>query len=104
MHGLGFFKAAALSLGTVLAGCADAQSSGIATSGQAPRNQCDAQAVQALVGQPWGDTMLAQARAAAGADEARLLHLDSVITKEFKMGRLNVVVDGSGRVVRVYCG
>lgn len=104
MHGFGFFKAAALSLGAVLVGCADAQTGGVVTSGQAPQNRCDAQAVQALVGAPWDDAKLAQARAAAGADEARLLHPDSVITKELKPGRLNVVVDENGRVVRVYCG
>ena len=73
-------------------------------SGQPPRNQCDAQAAQSLVGQPFGATTLEQARAAAGADEARMLRPDSSVTKEYKLGRLNVLVDTGNRVTRVYCG
>ena len=74
------------------------------SSGQAPRNQCDAQAAQFLVGQPFGVTTLEQARAAAGADEARMLRPNSIVTKELKLGRLNVVVDADQRVSRVHCG
>lgn len=101
----GVFKGAAVltALG-LLAACADAAAPTVLASGQAPRNQCDARAVQALVGQAYGDSTLRQALAAAGADEARLLHPGSVITKELKMGRLNVVVDDGGQIVRVYCG
>lgn len=63
-------------------------------SGQPPRNQCNAQAVQSLVGQPYhGAGTLAQALAAAGADTVRMLRPDSMITKEYRVGRLNVVVD-----------
>lgn len=74
------------------------------SSGQPPRNQCDAQAAQFLVGQAYGADTLAQARTAAGADEARMLRPDSMVTKEYKVGRLNVEVDPDNRVVRVYCG
>ena len=73
-------------------------------SGKPPANQCNAPAVQFLVGQPYGASTLAQALAAAGADTVRLLHPDSMITKEYRMGRLNVVVDAANRVVRVDCG
>ena len=75
-----------------------------ADGGQAPRHRCDAQAAQSLVGQPYGATTLEQARVAAGADEVRMLRPDSVITKEYKRGRLNVVVDAQQRVSRVNCG
>ena len=73
-------------------------------SGQPPRNQCDAKAVQSLVGQPYGAGTLAQALAAAGADTVRMLRPDSMITKEYQVGRLNVVVDTAGRIVGVNCG
>lgn len=73
-------------------------------SGQPPANRCQAAAAQHLVGQPYGADTLRRALAAAGADEARLLRPDSVITKEYKMGRLNVVVDANQRVVRIHCG
>ncbi|CAM5780235.1 MAG: hypothetical protein J0I00_02540 [Burkholderiales bacterium] len=73
-------------------------------SGQPPRNQCRADAAQFLVGSAWGADTLAQALAAAGADRARMLRPDSMVTKEYMAGRLNVVVDAAGRVVRVNCG
>lgn len=75
------------------------------SSGQPPRNQCHAQAAQSLVGQPYeGAATLEKARAAAGADVARMLRPDSLITKEYMMGRVNVVVDAVNRVSRVHCG
>ena len=110
---------ALLALGTLvtLAACtggpgasaADAQAKPAAatraTTGQPPRNQCNAQAVQSLVGQPYGAGTLAQALAAAGADTVRMLRPDSMITKEYRVGRLNVVVDAAtGRIVSVNCG
>ncbi|QTD44899.1 I78 family peptidase inhibitor [Ottowia testudinis] len=73
-------------------------------SGQPPANRCDAQAAQSWVGQPFGPATLEQARAAAGADEARMLRPDSMITKEYKVGRLNVVVGADNRITRVHCG
>jgi len=76
----------------------------VAGSGQPPRNQCDARAAQFLVGQAFDADTLARALAAAGADRARMLRQDSFITKEYMPGRLNVVVDGGNRIVRVHCG
>jgi hypothetical protein len=73
-------------------------------SGQPPQNRCDAQAAQFLVGQPFGADTLARALAAAGADTARMLRPDSMITKEYTAGRLNVTVDANNRVTRVHCG
>lgn len=73
-------------------------------SGKPPANQCNAPAAQFLVGQPYDASILGQALAAAGADTVRLLHPDSMITKEYRMGRLNVVVDAANRIVRVHCG
>jgi hypothetical protein len=73
-------------------------------SGQPPRNQCNVQAAQLLVGQRFDADTLARALAAAGADTARMLRPDSLITKEYMPGRLNVVVDADSRIVRVYCG
>lgn len=73
-------------------------------SGQPPANRCQADAARHLVGQPYAPDTLRRALAAAGADEARLLRPDSVITKEYKMGRLNVVVGADQRVVDIHCG
>lgn len=68
------------------------------------RNRCDAQAARFLLGQPYGPDTLRRALDAAGADEARMLRPDSVVTKEYQTGRLNVVVDAAGRVLQVHCG
>ena len=76
----------------------------VVRSGQPPANRCDAQAAQFLLGQPYGAGTLEQARAAASADEARMLQPDSMVTKEYKVGRLNVVVGADNRVTRVHCG
>jgi len=73
-------------------------------SGQPPANRCQADAARFLVGQLYAPDTLRRALAAAGADEARLLRPDSVITKEYKMGRLNVVVGADQRVVEIHCG
>lgn len=75
-------------------------------SGKPPRNQCHANTsqVQALVGQPWDSQTLARVLAAAGADEARMLRPDSIVTKEYKVGRVNVVVGPDNRVQSVNCG
>lgn len=73
-------------------------------SGEPPRNQCNAEAAQFLVGQPVRSDTLQRALAAAGADMARRLRPDSIVTKEYEAGRLNVVVDAQGRVLRVHCG
>lgn len=85
------------------AGATDPPAQRIA-SGVPPRNQCHAEAAQFLVGQPFGPATLQRALEAAGADEARMLRPDSVITKEYKAGRLNVVVGADAQVLRVYCG
>ncbi|MDO5625611.1 MAG: I78 family peptidase inhibitor [Pseudomonadota bacterium] len=73
-------------------------------TGQAPRNQCNEQAAQSLLGQPWGHDTLARALATTGADEARMLRPDSMITREYKVGRVNVTVGTDNRVQRVNCG
>lgn len=75
------------------------------SSGSAPRNQCNAAASQHLVGQPWATSMLSEGLKASGADVVRMLRADSMITKEYQAGRLNIVLDATGQLVaRVYCG
>ena len=90
-----------------LAACAGGTSAGGAepkASTPASQARCDAQAAQSFVGQPFNNDSLARLRTATGAEDVRQLKPDSVTTKEFKLGRVNVVVDANQRVVRVYCG
>jgi hypothetical protein len=99
-----FVVTACGSQGASAGGPARPEAGASANSGQPPRNQCNAQAAQFLVGQPFGAGTLAQALAVAGADSARMLRPDSLTTREYRAGRLNLVVDSADRVVRVHCG
>ena len=75
------------------------------TSGEAPRSMCDARAAKFLEQQPYAADTLERALKAAGADEARVLLQSEPTTKEYQMGRLNVIVDDEQRtVLRVRCG
>ena len=44
------------------------------------------------------------ARARSGAQMARILRPGQMVTKEFNAQRLNLEVDGSGRIVAARCG
>lgn len=70
----------------------------------APGNACDAETAAGAVGEALDAALLERVLDAAGADEARALEEGSIITKEYKQGRVNVVVGEDGRVVEVYCG
>lgn len=71
----------------------------------APQDSCNAHAVDDLVGQPWRPELLEAARVRAGAAVARQLWTDSMVTKEYHFGRLNVVVDRqTHRIAYVRCG
>ena len=100
------YLGATASLLTMVACTGGAPASGEQPMAASPSTaaRCDAQAAQASVGQAFNQDTLARVQAATGAQEARMLRPDSMITKEFKVGRVNVVVDANQRVVRVYCG
>ena len=75
------------------------------SSGEAPRNTCNAEAARFLEQQPYAEDTLARALKASGADEARVLLRGQPITKEYMLGRVNVIVDDEQRtVLRVRCG
>jgi hypothetical protein len=69
----------------------------------APAN-CNASGAQFAVGHLSSEALATQALQRSGAARVRLLPPGIVITKEYDTGRLNLELDASGRVVRVYCG
>lgn len=69
-----------------------------------PVGSCDASQVQGLVGQTWSETMLEQAKADAGASDARVLKPNQPVTMEFIGERLNIEIDDKGVVSGVRCG
>lgn len=95
----------ALGLGFLLMACHSPAPNRVVDAAQpAEPARCDASVLQTLIGAPLQDDTLEQARQTAGAEAVRLLRPDSIITKEYRIGRLNVVADAQDRIVRVYCG
>lgn len=72
------------------------------TEAAAPAH-CDAGKASEAVGQlPTPETQ-ERARTRAGAEVVRVLRHNQPITKEFRMGRLNLVLDAEGRIASVNC-
>ena len=90
----------------LLAGCSGL--SGVAAPasvGPGPRGGlCHAAPAQGVIGQQGTPSVIEQARVASGAAMARVLHPRQVVTLEFNTERLNLVVDGNGRITAVRCG
>ncbi|MET0581678.1 MAG: I78 family peptidase inhibitor [Pseudoxanthomonas sp.] len=97
-----------LTLGLSLCSCAQIPAAD-ATSPSAPvadatsPEHCDASKATAAVGQPPTAEVQEQARAGAGAELVRVLKHDQPITKEFRVGRLNLVLDAQGLIASVNC-
>jgi len=98
----------AVSLAAVVAACS--------TAGFAPRpaplgrsdapvgGTCKADAARSALGKSASAQVVEQARVAAGARMARVLHPGQVVTKEFDGERLSLDVDAQGVVLAVRCG
>ena len=64
---------------------------------------CDAGKASEAVGQlPTPETQ-ERARTRAGAEVVRVLRHNQPITKEFRVGRLNLVLDAEGRIASINC-
>ncbi|UZJ58626.1 I78 family peptidase inhibitor [Pseudomonas sp. KU26590] len=100
----GLMLAAAL-----LAGCSSmtkssSQPEDRVTSSAGGYARCDVAAVQFAVGKPASAALLDQAKAKAGAQTARVLGPNDIVTMEYRSDRLNLNTDDSGKVNRVNCG
>lgn len=99
---------AVLLVAAALAGCSTGGSSDAA--GTAPvaaaggDGRCSASGADFTVGKPGTPELLEQARKASGAQIARILKPQDVVTLEYRSERLNLNVDQQGRVVRANCG
>jgi hypothetical protein len=69
-----------------------------------PADDCNAQAGQYAVGSRATPALLDELKAKARATVVRILREGQPVTREYRFGRLNVIVDQSQRIVRVYCG
>ena len=79
---------------------------GVRTGGPLPpeRDPCTALAANGYMGQVASADVVEQARRAAQADVARVLHPGDVVTMEYRTGRLNLEVDERNVIVRLRCG
>ncbi|MET0611429.1 I78 family peptidase inhibitor [Pseudomonas caspiana] len=90
---------------SLMAGCSStsepaAQEPSTPTAG----GRCDAAGAQFAVGQQASAALLAQARAKAGAQDARFIGANDMVTLEYRSNRVNLNTDANGKVVRVNCG
>ena len=99
---LGTFFAASL-----LAGCSST-SSGSATNPVTTTDtgysRCEAKAAEFTIGKAASPELLEQARTRAGAQNARFLSPNDMVTLEYRSDRLNLNTDIHRVVTRVNCG
>lgn len=95
---------------SLLAGCStpsgsDADSkTPVAPAASVGDGRCDAEGGQFAVGKQASLDLLNQVRTRTGAQDARILGPDDMVTLEYRSERVNVNADASGKVVRVNCG
>lgn len=65
---------------------------------------CNAQAVQHFLGKTASPALLDQARDQSGAQTARVLQPDDVVTLEYNAQRLNISTDQALVIQRINCG
>ena len=94
-----------VSLVVMLAACTTAPSAPPMSDPMPPATaQCHADAAQSFVGQAATPQTVEAARQRAGAEIARVLKPDQMVTMEYREGRLNVYVDKANVITRIACG
>ncbi|WHS62421.1 I78 family peptidase inhibitor [Pseudomonas sp. G2-4] len=66
--------------------------------------RCEAKAAEFAIGKQASPQLLEQARARAGAQNARILKPNDMVTLEYRSDRLNLSTDANLVVNRVNCG
>ncbi|MGH8027659.1 MAG: I78 family peptidase inhibitor [Pseudoxanthomonas sp.] len=98
-----------LVLGLALSACAQVPAADNTASPPAPvadptaPAHCDASKALDAIGQAPTPETQEQARTSAGAETVRVLRHDQPITKEYRVGRLNLVLDAEGRIASINC-
>ena len=90
-----------------LAGCSskpDAEPVSQAPDTTVSDGRCDAAGGQFAIGQQASAALLAQAKSKAGAQEARFVGPNEMVTLEYRSTRVNLNTDAAGKVMRVSCG
>ena len=99
----------ALSLSLAVSACAQLPASEAAVVPPQPMTDstspthCDAGKTSDAIGQLPRAEVVEAARRAAGAEVVRTLRQGQPITKEFRVGRLNLALDAAGRIASANC-
>ncbi|WP_028967090.1 I78 family peptidase inhibitor [Sphingomonas phyllosphaerae] len=93
----------AIGLVTLLALGACAKPAAPIAAAAAPGVQCDANAVESLVGRMAAD-VTADAQKRSGARFVRSYRSGDMLTMDFRPDRLNIERDAAGKVVKFSCG
>ncbi|MCL9658845.1 hypothetical protein L2088_29505 [Pseudomonas protegens] len=88
----------------VLSGCSTTGSTKEPVASESGRTRCEATAAEFAVGKKASPELLEQARTRAGAQYARFLKPNDMITLEYRSDRLNLNTDAGLVVTRVNCG
>ncbi|OZI75064.1 I78 family peptidase inhibitor [Bordetella genomosp. 12] len=65
---------------------------------------CDAQPTQNLVGQAFSDSASSNVLSGSGSSTVRVLKPGQVMTLEYNPSRVNIIVDGQGKISAIRCG
>ncbi|WP_226500047.1 I78 family peptidase inhibitor [Pseudomonas sp. MWU16-30322] len=103
---LKFASLGALMAVAMLAGCSTtfSESAKDPVATDAGHSRCEAKAAEFAIGKKASPELLDQARAKAGAQNARFLKPTDMITLEYRSDRLNLNTDNNLVVTRVNCG
>ncbi|WP_085638055.1 MULTISPECIES: I78 family peptidase inhibitor [unclassified Pseudomonas] len=101
-----FTSLGALAAIAMLAGCSSTSSEPAKdpVASEAGHGRCEASAAQFAIGKKASPQLLDQARTRAGAQNARFLKPNDMITLEYRSDRLNLNTDTDLIVTRASCG
>ena len=100
------------SLGTLLAasllaGCSSTSTESATdpvTTTDTGHSRCEAKAAEFTIGKKASPELLEQARVRAGAQNARILKPNDMVTLEYRSDRLNLNTDDNLVITRINCG
>jgi len=88
----------------ILAGCSTAGPAKDSMVTETGHSRCEAKAAEFAIGKKASPELLEQARTRAGAQYARILKPNDMITLEYRSERLNLNTDANLVITRVNCG
>jgi hypothetical protein len=91
---------ATIPLALAISACAPAQP----LEGADPIRVCSPEALSAMVGRTWSDSLRAEALRLSRARNARVIRPGALVTMDYRSDRLNVHLTAQGRIVRFDCG